>query len=116
MVEHERRTFNDVHNFDVPCLAPCRKDTILVVIGRFNGNNVLECRELRGERQKERNEFWGSEDDREVCMVDAICTCVKPPIVRAEDRLTRILIGKLEPWRKRLRAQHVPTDSAPSVS
>lgn len=104
MVEQERRTFSDVCDFDVPCLAPCRKDALLVVIGRFNGNDVPECGELRGERQKEGDVLRCGEDDRKVRVVDAGWSSVKILTVCTMKRLTRILMEELEASLNRVEA------------
>ena len=103
-MEQERRTFRDVHDLDVPCFAPCGKDAPLVVIGRFNGDDVPERGELGRKGQKEGDMLRRGEDDREVGMIDARFTSVKTLVVCAKNRLTRILTGKLEPWLKRAEA------------
>ena len=104
MVEQERRTFSDVRDFDVPCLAPCRKDALLVVIGRFNGDNVLERGELRGQRQEEWDVFRGGEDYRKVRVVDAGWSSVKILTACTMKRLTRILMEELEASLNRVEA------------
>ena len=62
-MELEGRTFGNVHNFDAPCLTPCRKDTLLVIVGPFDGDNVFERGELGRKGQKEGNVLWGGKDD-----------------------------------------------------